>query len=480
MSRQITLIALFLSIGFGALQAQETWSLEKCIQYARQNNLTVKQSQYQISAADLDLSQARADRYPNVSAGVSGGLNFGRTIDPVTNDFIDSRIGFNSVSLDVGLLVYNGGRINNTIKQSKLNLEAAKLDAETSANDIGLLVASTYLNILLFEEQLENARFNLAQTTQQLEQTDKLIEAGSLPVNDRFDFVAQQALNEQNIIEAQNQITINYLTLKQLLELDPGTELKIQRPVVTIPSDADPAAFSVEEVFTTSLGIQPQIAAGEKRLQSAFLDEKIAQSGLLPSVRIFGSLSSNYSDQALDFTAQPDVQFGDVTESVLINGQPATITQQDVVLSASFPGRGYIDQLQDNFGQSVGIRIDIPIYSNSRNLINMERARVGALIQEVQNRQLRNTLKADVQRAIADAKASSEAMKAAERTVEASQVAFDNAQRRFEVGSINSLEFNTAQNTLQRAQVDLIRSKYQYLFNLKIVDFYMGRPIKLD
>lgn len=480
MLKQITLTALGLFLFFTSNFAQEVWSLERCILYAQQNNLTVKQAQYQVSNADLSVKQSVYSRLPNLNASITGGYQFGRTIDPVTNDFNNEQIGINSYSLDASVLLYNGNRINNTIKQSKLDLEAAKLDAQAASNNISLMVAASYLNILLFEEQLENARKNLEQSQQQLEQTDKLIQAGALPANDRLDFLAQIALNEQAVIEAQNQININYLGLKQLLELDPSTQMRIAQPEVEVPADANPDNFVTEEVYTAALGILPEIAAGEKRLQSAYLGEKIAQAGAFPSIRLFAGLNSNYSTLAVDPTADPtDIQFADFNEDVLIDGQPATITTTGVS-SITFPKRGFFDQLNDNFGQSIGLSIQIPIYNNSINKINMERARVGALIQEVQNKQQRNQIKTDIQQAIANATAAKEAMEAAERSVEATQRAFENAQRRFDLGAINSLEFSTARNTQERAQIDYIRAKYQYIFNLKVVDFYVGNPLRIN
>ncbi|MCB9264574.1 MAG: TolC family protein [Lewinellaceae bacterium] len=477
MLNRITLLLTgLLLMAAQAVFAQNTWPLEKCIQYAQQNNLSTKQAQYNIQDAQLMEKLNQFSRLPNLSARTSAGYQFGRTIDPTTNSFNNQRIGFNSFSIDAGMTAFGGGQINNSIKQSKKDLEAARLEAQATSNDISLNIASAYLSILLAEEQLQNARKRLELSQEQLGQTDKLIQAGSLPPNDRLDFLAQIALDEQSIVDAQNQVAIGYLNLKQLMEIDPNEDIRIVRPEsIEVPSDADPRLYRLEEVYTTALKTQPQIRAADLRLESAQLGEDIARAGMLPTLNLFASLNTNYSSAAQTPIIGPTSNM----ETVYINDMPVDI---------EFRGEGpvdyeqvsYSDQINENFGQTVGASLSIPIYSNHRNRIQMERARLNALNTEVINRQQRQQLKSDVQRAIADARAARESYAAAGKSVDAAQAAFDNAEKRFQLGAINTLEYTTARNNLDRAQVDLIQAKYQYIFNLKTVDFYLGRPINLD
>ncbi|MCB0580078.1 MAG: TolC family protein, partial [Phaeodactylibacter sp.] len=257
---------------------------------------------------------------------------------------------------------------------------------------------------------------------------------------------------------------------------DPNEDIRIVRPEsIDVPAGADPRAYRLDEVYTAALQTQPQIRAADLRLESAQIQEDIARSGMLPTLSVFASLNTNYSSA---FQA-PIIGPTSSMETVYINGMPVDI---------EFRGEGpidfeqvsYSDQINENFGQTVGASLRIPIYSNHSNRIQMERARINALNTEVVNRQQRNQLKTDVQRSIADARAARESYFAAQRSVDAAQAAFDNAEKRFQLGAINTLEYTTARNNLDRAQVDLIRSKYQYIFNLKTVDFYLGRPITLD
>ena len=487
MLNRITLLLFGLALAVtSAVNAQNTWPLEKCIEYAQQNNLSTKQAQYNIQDAQLLEKLNEFSRLPNLNARTSIGYQFGRTIDPTTNTFNNERIGFNSFSLDAGMTVYGGNRINNSIKQSRKDLAAARLDAQATVNDISLNIASAYLSILLAEEQLQNARTRLELSREQLEQTDKLIQAGSLPPNDRLDFLAQMALDEQAIVDAQNLVAIGYLNLKQLMEVDPNEDIKIVRPEsIDIPASADPRAYRLDEVYTNALQTQPQIRAADLRLESAQIQEDIARSSMLPTLSIFASLNSNYSSGFKDFNnpnldnAEFVLEPAQFAEPVQIDGMDVTLREYNLE-GITFPNQAYTDQINENFGQTIGASLSIPIYNNHSNRIQMERARLNALNTEVVNRQQRQQLKTDVQRAIADARAARESYFAAQRSVDAAEAAFENAEKRFELGAINTLEYTTARNNLDRARVDLIRSNYHYIFNLKTVDFYLGRPITLD
>ncbi len=475
--KKLTLTFALLALGGSMALAQtQPWSLKKCIEYARQNNLSLRQAQYDIRNAELDVQENKYSRLPALSAGARGGYQFGRTIDPTTNSFNNERIGFNSFSLDANVTLYGGGFITNSVRQSELNTRAARLDAEATSNNLALDIAAAYLNILLAEEQLTNAKQNLKLSEEQLSQTDKLIRAGSVPANDRLDILSQIAQNERAIIEAQNAVNIGYLNLKQLMQLGPEEELKIVRPeFIDLPENVDPQAVGLEEVYTAALQTQPQIQAADLRIKSAQLSEEIAKSGLLPTLTLFANLNSNFSSAF----RSPIFETRRVPQTVFIDGSPVTIEFQSEV-PVDDEQIAYTDQIDQNFGQVVGLNLNVPIYSRHTNRINQERARISELNAEVGSAQQRQLLEADVQRAIADTRASFNSYKAAQRSVEAAETAFDNAQKRFDLGAINTLEFATARNTLDQARIELIRSKYQYLFNLKTIDFYMGKALELN
>ncbi len=482
MMRKILLVTAGLFFMLANVSAQESWSLEKCIDHAVQNNLMLKLSQANVAGAELTLKQNKAARLPRVNASGNAGLQLGRTIDPTTNAFDNQTIGFNSFSVNASAMVYNGNSINNSIKQSQLDLKAAQLDGEESVNNLALSVANAYLSILLADDQLINARKRLELSQEQLDQTDKLINAGSLPENNRLDFVSRIAQDEQIIIDAENLLANSYLNLRQLLELDAGQSFDILKPAVNIPTD-NPDLLSLDEVYATALGLQPQVKASDLRIKSAQLGESIAKANLLPSLAIFGGLSSNYSSLAKDFS-NPDLsgitfEWGAPIE-VQVNGVNATVAQQIPVGEIIYPDKKYFTQLEENFGQNIGVSISIPIYNNGINQINIQRARINSINQEINSQLVRNTLKTDIQSAVSNARSGKRSYDAAQRALDAAQAAYDNAQKRFDLGSISTFEYSTARNTFDQAETSLIRAKYQYIFYLKVVDFYLGREIVLD
>ncbi len=438
---QFSFLGLILLTFNISVSAQEIWSLEKCVRHSQQNSLSIKQSAIAIQNAKLTEQGHVKSRLPNLNGGFSVGMNSGRSIDPITNSFTTNATGSNGISLSSGLLLYNGGRIKNSIKQAQYDIAAAEANAQQTSYDLALNVAAAYLNILLSEEQLENSNKRIAQSRNQLDQIDKLIKAGSRPKNDRLDILATIALDEQDIVNKENAIEIAYLNLKQLLLLEPDYDLKIDKPEIPIP-DAATLDYQLSEVYSTAVQQQPAIKAGDMNLKSAEIGVDIAKAGARPSVNLSAAANTVYSTRPL------------------------------------IPEDPYFNQLSRNFRQNFGANVSIPIYNNHRTRINVERAELNILQTQLNNQQVRQRLKSDIQTAIANAKAAGKTLEASQQTVEARSIAYENTQKRFDLGAINSFELTTSKNNLDQAQVNLIVAKYDYLFKLKIVDYYMGNEMK--
>jgi outer membrane protein len=470
------LLALLLS--FGQAGAQDVWSLERAVRYAQDNNIIMQQARSSVRTALLSERSARASRLPNVGGQINAGQQYGRTIDPTTNEFNNTSIGYSSLGLSAGVSVFNGGLIHHSIKQADYEVQAAEADAEQTSNDLALQVAQAYLSIMLGEDQLANANRRVLQTQRQLEVTEKLIDAGSIPAGDRFNLVAQIAREEQAVITAQNSVELGYLALKQLLQLEPDYDLRIERPEIRLPEDdAAAAALTLPALYNSAQTTQASIRAGEFRRKAAETGINIARSAYYPSVSLFGSLSSNYSTQfrtpVYDGTFTPTNP-----ETVYVNGQPVEI--YSLVPNYSLQRTPYLDQIDQNFGQSVGVNIDIPIYQNGRVRLSVERARLALLNTELQNTQVRQQLKNDIQTAIANVRAGRKQIEAAQRSFEAMQNAYSNTEKRYSLGSANSLDLTTAKNNLDLAENELLVARYDFLFRLKILDFYQGKPLNLE
>jgi len=466
------LIVTFSTFGSG-LKAQDVWSLEKCVNYALENNLGIKQSQLNVTQSLLTEQLNKNARYPSLSGTSNFGYQFGRTIDPTTNTFSRDAFASQTIGLNASAILYNGGRINNSIEQGKLDAMAAREDLMQSKNDIALTVATAYINTLFAKEQTANAEQRLALTLIQIENTKKLISAGALPANDILDLEAQEALNQQEIISQENVANVALLNLKLLLQLPPDQAFEIVDPNIEVVIDDAVDSWTLNEVYAQAVNNQPFIKAGNYRLQSATLGKKIAKSNKLPRLVIFGGIDTRFSDQVPLFGTPLDQAF---EQNIVFNGIPATIEQ--IVEVPNIIGTvPYFDQLSDNLGQNIGLSLNVPIYNNSTANIAEERAKLNVLNTEYANQQLDQNLRADIQQALVDAKASKSQLIAAQKALDATEASFENTEKRFNLGAVNSLELSIARNRLDASQIDLVVAKYTYLFNVKVVDFYRGKAI---
>jgi outer membrane protein len=465
-------IALY-SNGLG----QETWTLERCITQAQGNNRTIKQAQLGIANAKINLQQDEFSRYPSVSAGSNLGFNFGRSINPSTYQFENTGSTYNGWSLSANAILYAGGRIQQQIRQAGVDLQAAHADAESVANNVALSVAQAYLQILLFDEQLENAKKRLQQSKNQLVNTERQIQAGALPANARFEIEATIAGNEQNIVTAQNNLDISYLNLKQLIELSPEYELKIEKPQLDVDKEANPDLFILKTVYNQALSTQPNLRANDLRIKSAEMGVKLAKAGYLPTLTIGGLLSSNYSSTILDYMKGTFVST-DIMQSVRVNGQPVTITTTQTRLIDN-PKVNYFKQIGDNFGRGLTLSLNIPIFDQYKTKFNVERARLNIQSRQLEQDKAQHQLKSDVQTAIANARAAKKSFQATSKTLEARKTAYENTEKRFQIGGVSSFEYAQAKINLDTAERDKTLAKYEYIFRMKIVEFYEGKKLSL-
>ncbi len=458
--------------------AQDVWSLENCILEAQNQSIAVQQAKIAVESAKISLKQDKMSRFPNLNASTSGNLNSGRFIDPTTNQFRTTTSFVNSFNISSGVQLYSGGRVKNSIKKDELDIQAAQLNAQQSSQDIALQVAQSYLNVLLAEEQLTAAKQRLTLSNQNLDRTNKLINAGTLPRNSRLDLEAQIAREQSTIIAAQNAVDLTLLSLKQIMFIDLSKEIQIEKPSdLNIPtSNLD--AVSLDDMYTTSYNTQPRIKAGEIEMSSAKMSEKIAGSSKLPTISAFGGISTNYSNRSKQFEAG-EIVLSEVPFAGELNGVPTSgffYNAQPEIVENPYP---YFNQFWDNIGQNLGVQISYPIWDNRITKSNVERAQLQTESIRLRNEITKQNLRVEIQNALASAKAAQKTYESAQTTVTSLQASYENTKKRFDVGSANSFEITTAQNNLAIAETEVIRSKYDYLFRLKILDFYQGKEIKL-
>ncbi len=469
------LVFIFMTLCGHASFSQELWSLSDCVDYALEHSLVLGEGKLDQEAAAIRARASKMLRWPGISGDASYNLSFGRQIDPTTNDFNNQQFESQNFSLSAGITLFNGGRINQMIRQRSIDVEVATLTQTQLMHNQSLEVARAYLQVLLATENATNARKSVELVVTQLEQIDKLISAGTRPKNERLVLVADIAQAEQALVTADNDVDQAYLSLRQSMQLDPGVKLMIERPLINLPNDYDIAAFSSEGIYQEAASWQPGIRAGELRKVQAEMEVAILRTGLLPTLTAGASIGSRFSSLA---RRQGDrVGSETIHQDILLNNEPVRLSVEQAIFSSNKVGYG--GQLKENLDYGFGLGLSIPISNQGRTRSNIQLAELE--VARAANVSLRdkNQLKADVALAVAGVKAGKEQYEAAQRTEEAMSSALHDAERQYNLGVINSLEYITAQNNHDQAKVELTVAKFDYLFRLKVLDFYSGKKIDM-
>lgn len=456
------------------LRAQEQWPLETCIQYALENNLQVKQSELNVQLSKANLTQSKGQFLPSVNASATHFYNFGRAIDPFTNQFAEDWVRSNNMNVRADWTLFNGMRNINGYKQSQYDMLANEYALESMEYDISLSITQAYLQILFNEENLRVTLSQLEQTRQQVDRTQKLVDAGGAPRGDLLDIQAQFANEELNRIDQENQLNLSYLSLKQLLQLPGNADLAVYRPsnldTTSLRLPQSPAGI-IESAYTN----YPSIKSAEYSVLSAERGVAVAKSGVSPSLSLTGSIGTGYSGNnkiLSDFEQGPDRPIG------FVEGTNQTVFEPTFSPTSS-EVTSFGDQVEDNFNRSIGFTLQVPIFNQFSTHTSISRAKIQREIANTQLEQEKQTVRQNIEQSYADALAAFKRYQSTQKSLESLQLAFDYAEKRFDVGVINAVDYNAAKNNLTRAQADLIRAKYEYIFRLKILDFYQGNPIKL-
>lgn len=457
--------------------AQEKWGLERCVREALDKSLTIRQVELNKKGYEIESKQRRMQRLPNLNASTDLGVSFGRRINPVTNDFETENSFYQSVGLNSGVNVFNGFRLRNSIRQIDFYTNAAEEDIRQAENDLALSVALAYLNVLFAYENLEIANAQVELSKRQLEHVEKQISAGRNPENDRYDILSQIAIDEQAIITAENNIEINMLTLKQQMLMEPDFPLEIERPEIDLTNLEALENLTFESVYSAALASQPEVQAAELRQQGEELGIDIARSTMIPSLSVGANLGSNWSDLAQEpggFIITRIPQPG-----VFINGESALLEIESEVPTnlTSIP---YLRQLDNNIGYGIGASLSIPIWNNYSGKGAVENAKINFMNAQIQTDLVKQNLKTDVQNALASARASRKSLDAAEASAVAARIAMKNADKLSEIGSINNFEYLSARNRNDSAELNLLIARYDYFFKVKVLEYYMGRGIRLN
>lgn len=466
-------IALLLSISHALAQNVEVWSWEKCIEYALENNTQLQMDAIQIELSSLQLQQDKLNLTPFISGDASYTYAIGRTVDMSTYQYVTKPVNTGNLQISLSQPIFEGLRNIHTLKKSKLDLQAAKLDHETLKQNILLQIMNAYLNILNAQEQLDQAHEQLAISKTQYEYNENLVRHGAMAERLLVDSEVQLSSDEYNVQVFKQQLQLAYMALKTILRIDQKRNIQIETPQIaeelkTFELDA------VEYIYQNALTHRPEIKSASNKLQSSKLGVKAARSSYYPSLSFFSGVGTNLSDQITETksTTFQETPIGYVKTS---GDEVYTIIPTPVMSPMKF-GK----QFSNNISYALGLSLSIPIYNRRAGHLNTERAKLAMLQSQINQEDISYNLYNDIQEAYIQASTSEQNYLAAQKNLTASQKSFEFAQERLRNGAIGQLELNLAQNNLQLAKSRLSQAKYDYIFNVKILDYYSGKPIELN
>ncbi|NII23954.1 TolC family protein [Pseudoflavitalea sp. X16] len=483
MKRKI-LLPVLLQLGFiGTVFSQDKWDLQRCVEYAWANNITIKQSKIQAELAEVDLKQSQWSQYPSLDFSTSTGMQWGRSIDRTTNTYTTVSSLYQSFSASAGITVFNWNRIKNNILASRYANDAAGMDVEKAKNDVALNVATYYLQVLLARQQMDIAKVQMAQTMSQIQFTRKKVEAGAVPELDALTLEGQYATDSSNYITAVSNVDQAVLTLKIALNLDAGAVFDITSPPVEQIPVEPILQLQPQAVFDIAMKSQPAQKANELRIQSLATSVKSSKSLLYPTISVGGSLGTNFNNptksyrqfiNGVDTIARADA--GSVQYPVYI---PTTGTVSSKK-SFSEIWDGWGTQINGNFGQGLGVTLSVPILSGGQARFNYQRSKLNLKNAQVTKELTDQTLKNDIYKAYYSASAAMQKFNASKTSVEITQKTYDFAVKRYELGLLNTFDLLTSQNNLTRAKLDRASAQFDYVFKMKVLEFYKGQGIKLS
>jgi outer membrane protein len=481
---KITTLFLSLSFSFLHLGAQDKWDLRRCVEYAIANNISIKQADIDSRTSKLTYDAAKGAQFGSASFSTSMGLNFGYSINQSTNVY-SSIQGLSQIySLQAGISLFNWFSLRRAAESNKFSYEAQVVNIDKIKNDITLNIADAYLLALLAKEQVTLAKTKLELTEHQLENTRKLVDAGSLPELNAAELEVQFATDTASVITAQETYDIDNLQLKAIMNLDAAAPFDLDTPPVeTIPVEPI-ASLQPDVVYAIAIGAFPQEKINDLRISAAVKNVDYNRGKLYPTLSAFGALTDNFFNDLRHVDYQPFIApTGGYALNTLNNDQYQVYIPDINPVYSSQPFykafQGYGSQLSNNFGQQVGLQLNIPIFNGNSARINYKKAQLNVITAKLTKDNDLLTLKQGVYQAYYNAVASMEKFEANQKAVTVAEKSFDLSSKRYNIGMLNTIDYLTNQNNLFTARINVLIAQYDYVFRIKVLEYYKGLGIKL-
>ena len=421
------------------------WTLQECIDYAMQHNITLQRAKLQLQSAKEDVSQSKAALLPSLNASTSHNLAYRPWQDSgmttVTNGTVNTKVdkaSYNgSYGLNASWTVWNGNRNRNQVKLNKLSEEQAELEAQTTANSIQEKIAQLYVQILYLAEAVKVNEESLKTSKKNEDRGREMVNVGKMSKADLAQLSSQRATDEYNIVSAEAQVKNYKLQLKQLLEIVDDSEFDIVIPATT-DAQAQAEIPSLMSVYEQALSTRPEIQSAEMAIKSSDVSIDIAKAGRMPTVSLSASAGTSTN---------------------------------------SLANNGWGDQMKFNFNSGAGVNVSVPIFDQRQTKTNVNKARIqresNLLALQDQQKQLYQT----IENYWLDATTNQQKFRAAQATVDSEQQSYDLLQEKFNVGLTNIVELMSGKDRLLQAEQNKLQSKYMTILNLQMLKLYQGNNI---
>lgn len=431
-----------LSLIFGANgQAQEVITIQQAVDRTLQNNLQIKQAELSERLSDVNLNQSKAALYPSVNANISQDLGWGR--NQVASGLFQNTQNYRTTAgVNSNVDIFNGFAKLNQIKQNKASVEASKTNTDKVKNDLTLSVITSYMQILFNKDFLKAAQQQLEVAKQQANQQQQLLDVGNKTLADVSQAKSQVATAELNVTDAQNALTISYLTLAQLMDMPSASVFEVQAPVIDQAASYS-LQYNAEEIFAAAMAKFPDIKLSLANTKAAQLGVAVAKGNLYPRLSFNGSYGTTYFYSA---------------NSLISNGS-------------------FEQQLKDNVSKGLGLSLSIPIFNGLQAKTGVKRAQINLAQVQTQEVLIKNNLNKVIYQAVADVRAAESRYRSTMNAFEAQKDAYYVIEQRYNVGLINSVDYSTALTNRNKAEIDMLQAKYDLVFKAKVIDYYLGNQI---
>lgn len=463
---------LLLTASLLASSQTNTLSLQQAVETGIKNNLEVKQSDLRMQTAAINLRQARANLFPSLQGFANHGVNQGRSIDPFTNSFINQSINFAQYGLNTSLVIFNGLAIQSNIRQNSLTYDATRLELQQQKDNLTLDIILAYLQVLSNSELLNQSKNQAEVSRKQVERLDLLFKEGAIPPAQLYDLKGQLAQDELSIVNNQNALNGSKLTLSQLMNVPYNKDLEVEK--LNVDQFSTTYDVKPEEIYKQALEQLAIVRAAQLRTRSAEKGIKTAKGDYYPSLTVNGNLTTNYSSAAardifLNRTEETTSQY------VVINGnKTAVISPRDNFQAQKIK---YNEQLDNNLFTSLSLGLRVPIFNSLQTRTRVRLAQIDQKNAEYVEETTRTQLSQAIEQAYFNLTAAQDRYKVSTQQVEAFQESFRVAEIRFNEGVTTSVDYLIAKNNLDRANLNLITARYDYVLRTKILDYYQSKPL---